>query len=250
MKVRMRFTKMGKVRFTSHRDIARVWERVLRRADVPVAYSEGFSPRPKLSFGLALPTGGESLAEYLDIDVDEGRAVPSLDELPGRLTEILPEGMESTGLTLVEPGADSLQHAVVACTWRIEVDGVTPADLAVAAEKALAAESLVVTRERKGKPVTDDVRPALVSLSVLASPSSDGTEVRPERPAGCVLEAELATQTRSLRPSELVRLLDAEGLAGDVRVCRLHQWIEAGGVRAEPVALPDAPAPHAHGRAS
>jgi radical SAM-linked protein len=190
---------------------------------------------------LALPTGGESRAEYLDVDVDEGRDVPPLAELPARLTEILPEGMEATALTTLEPGADSLQHAVVACTWRIEVAGVTSADLAVAAEKALAAESLVITRERKGKPVTDDVRPALVSLAVLSGTASA---------AGCVLEAELATQTRSLRPSELVRLLDAEERAGEVRVCRLHQWIEAGGVRAEPVALPDAPAPRAQGRAS
>ncbi|OWY62154.1 hypothetical protein B7486_59955, partial [cyanobacterium TDX16] len=109
-----------------------------------------------------------------------------------------------------------------------------------AAERALAADTLVVTRERKGKPVTDDVRPAIVSLAVVAT----------ERTAGSVLEAELATQTRSLRPSELVTLLDPEGRAGDVRVCRLHQWIEAGGVRVEPVELPDAPAPHAGRRAS
>ena len=239
-----------------------------------MAYSEGFSPRPKLSFGLALPTGGESLAEYLDVDVDEQRPVPSLDELPATLSALLPEGIDAPALTPFEPGADSLQHAVTGCTWRIEVDGVAPADLAVAAERALAADTLVVTRERKGKPVTDDVRPALVGLAVVAhsptggdrvpsptggdrvpsptrgdrvpSPTGGGTE----RPAGSVLEAELATQTRSLRPSELVRLLDPEGTAGDVRVCRLHQWIEADGERVEPVALPDAPAPHATRRAS
>jgi radical SAM-linked protein len=249
MKVRVRFTKVGKVRFTSHRDIARVWERVLRRADVPVAYSEGFSPRPKLSFGLALPTGGESLAEYLDVDVDEGRPAPDLDALPELLSELLPEGMDATALSVLEPGADSLQHAVVACTWNIRVPGVTAADLTTAAERALAADTLVITRERKGKPVTDDVRPAITSLAVLTTPS-DGAEHGTERTAACELEAELATQTRSLRPSELVTLLDPEGEAGDVRVCRLHQWIEAGGVRVEPVALPDAPAPHAQRRAS
>jgi radical SAM-linked protein len=241
VKVRVRFTKQGKVRFTSHRDIARVWERVLRRADVPVAYSEGFSPRPKVSFGLALPTGGESLAEYLDVDVDEGRPAPDLDRLPELLSELLPEGMDAPALAPLEPRADSLQHAVVACTWRIEVPGVTPADLAVAAERALAADTLVITRERKGKQVTDDVRPAISSLAVVSTAG---------RSAGSVLEAELATQTRSLRPSELVSLLDPEGDAGDVRVCRLHQWIEAGGVRVEPVVLPDAPAPHAGRRAS
>ena len=61
MRQRVRFTKRGKVRFLSHRDLARVWERALRRAGIRVAYSEGFSPRPKVSFGLALSTWYESL---------------------------------------------------------------------------------------------------------------------------------------------------------------------------------------------
>src|SRR5690606_40985756 len=68
-RVRIRFSKLGKVRFTSHRDTARIWERALRRADLPVAYTEGFAPRPRVSFGLALPTGAESLGEYLDVDL-------------------------------------------------------------------------------------------------------------------------------------------------------------------------------------
>ena len=69
MIVRMRFTKLGKIRWTSHRDVARMWERALRRAGLPVAYTQGFSPRPQLSFGLALPTGCESVAEYLDVSL-------------------------------------------------------------------------------------------------------------------------------------------------------------------------------------
>jgi hypothetical protein len=67
MRIRFRFTKLGKIRFTSQRDVARMWERALRRSGLPVAWSEGFSPHPLLSFSLALPTGCESLAEYLDI---------------------------------------------------------------------------------------------------------------------------------------------------------------------------------------
>ena len=61
--VRLRYAKVGKVRWTSHRDAARIWERALRRAELAVAYTEGFSPRPRLHFGLALPTGYESDAE-------------------------------------------------------------------------------------------------------------------------------------------------------------------------------------------
>lgn len=73
-RIRLRFTKLGKVRWTSHRDVARMWERALRRAGLPVAYSGGFSPHPLLSFGLALPTGCESTAEYVDVALDPVRA--------------------------------------------------------------------------------------------------------------------------------------------------------------------------------
>ena len=66
MRVRLRFTKLGKLRFLGHRDLARCWERAIRKAELPIAYSEGFSPRPRMHFGLALPTGCESEAEYGD----------------------------------------------------------------------------------------------------------------------------------------------------------------------------------------
>ena len=69
MRVRIRFHKKGKVRFTSHRDVARIWERALRKAEGAVSYSQGFSPRPKLAVGLALSTGHESEAEFLDLEL-------------------------------------------------------------------------------------------------------------------------------------------------------------------------------------
>src|SRR5439155_182831 len=72
MRVRLRYTKAGKVRWTSHRDLARMFERAFRRTQLPIAYSGGFAPRPKVSFGLALPTGAESEAEYLDLEPVEG----------------------------------------------------------------------------------------------------------------------------------------------------------------------------------
>ncbi len=71
MLVRLEYHKVGKIRFLGHRDVARVLERSLRRAGLPLRYSEGFSPRPRLSFGLALSTGYESIAEYLDVELLE-----------------------------------------------------------------------------------------------------------------------------------------------------------------------------------
>src|SRR3954447_5308051 len=155
MKIRIRFSKLGKVRFTSHRDVARIWERALRKAEVPVTYSEGFSPRPKLSFGLALSTGHESLGEYLDV---ESPGALDTDALPARLDPCLPVGIDVQAAAEVEPGIASLQQAVTSCTWRIEVTGVGATDLDATVARLLAADELVVTRERKGRPVTDDLR--------------------------------------------------------------------------------------------
>lgn len=229
MKVRVRFTKMGKVRFTSHRDLARMWERALRRASLAVDYSQGFSPRPKLHFGLALPTGAESEGEYLDIDLVAGTDVDP-ESLPARLTPCLPIGIAVQAAVPIDVGAVSLQQAVTSCTWRIGVSDVTVQDAAVAVERALTADRLVVTRERKGKAVTDDLRPYILALAV-TDPTPDGVE----------MEAELGTQPRSLRPSELLRALDPPLV--ERRVCRIHQWMALDGVRSEPLSLGPADAP-------
>jgi radical SAM-linked protein len=218
--VRVRFSKLGKIRFTSHRDVARIWERALRRASVPVAYTQGFSPHPKLSFGLALSTGHESLGEYLDVDVAEPVDVESL---PARLDPCLPVGLHVQAANEIEPGTPSLQQAVEACSWRIEVNGADDATLGEAVANVLAAPSLVVTRTRKGRPVTEDVRPAVESLAA----GGDGTVM-----------ADLATQPRGLRPSELVAVM-GDGLI-EGRVCRLHQWLSIDGARQEPLASAEA----------
>lgn len=244
MKVRARFAKQGKVRFTSHRDLARMWERALRRAELSVAYTQGFSPRPKLHFGLALPTGAESEAEYLDIDqadpADGGPAELDPATLPDRLTPCLPEGITVTAAAIVDTGVMSLQQAVTSCTWRLTVGDTTAQEAAVAVERALAADEIVLTRERKGKSVTDDLRPLICALAVLG-----------ETPDGVELEAELATQPRSVRPSELLSALDPP--LTERRVCRIHQWVALDGARTEPLSLGPAVAPpdaHAEVRAS
>jgi radical SAM-linked protein len=228
---RLRFTKLGKVRWTSHRDVARMWERALRRAEVPVAYTEGFSPRPRLSFGLALSTGHESLGEYVDVDLADSVDVPSL---PARLTPALPTGIDCVAALALAGGEASLQQAVSACTWEIELAGVDRTATAEAVAAALAAPSLIATRTRKGHEVTDDLRPAIIALAVsVTARDGDGTAVT----------AEVATQPRGLRPGELV---DAcFGAVEAPRVLRTHQWIEHDGARREPVPVDATSLPHA-----
>jgi radical SAM-linked protein len=225
MKLRIRFTKLGKIRWTSHRDIARMFERALRRTSLPVAYSEGFSPRPRISFGLALPTGAESLAEYLDIELASDLATAGLAE---RLSAALPGGLDVITAALLDERG-SLQQDVTSCRWEIGVPSST--DLPALVEHALNSPTLVVQRERKGSITEDDVRPAIVQLEAL-----DGR-----------LACELATQPRGLRPAELLGAVGIDPTAGDVR--RTHQWIQRDGERREPLPA-DAPAPHARERAS
>jgi radical SAM-linked protein len=215
MKVRTRFTKLGRVRWTSHRDVARMWERALRRGRVPVAYTAGFSPRPQLSFGLALPTGCESVAEYLDITLAEPFDAAAVGALLGPL---LPEGVDVVAAGVIEPGTASLQEAVSSCTWEIEVPG-DPDDLGAAIERVLGAGSLPIQRERKGRQVVDDLRPSVLALSSVAGAS------------GPVLLAELGTRPRGVRPSELAQAMGIElGLAR-----RTRQLIECDGSRWEPL---------------
>jgi radical SAM-linked protein len=244
--VRLRHTKLGKVRFASHRDIARVWERALRKAAVRVAYTEGFSPRPRLSFGLALPTGAESLGEYLDVDLD---LTLTVDDLPARLTPVLPVGIDVQGAVDVAPGTPSLQQAVTSCTWRIEVLGCPPSRLDHLVGELLARAEVPVSRERKGRTVEDDLRPLILSLAVV---DESGAVPSDER---AVLLADLGTQPRGIRPAELLAALGSDLEPG--RVCRIHQWLLLDGAPREPIPLanpggwPGATStPHAQARAS
>lgn len=249
-RIRIRFTKFGRVRFTSHRDVARVWERSLRRSRLPVAYSEGFSPRPRLRFGLALATSHESWGEYLDVDLEPGSltdgSVPDLDTLAELITPTLPPGMAVQAVASVEPGTPSLQEAVASCDWLVDVPALTPERADDLVATALSAPALPVTRTRKGKEVTDDVRPAVRALRV-ADPD-ERPPVADWQPAGVVLRAELGTQPRACRPSELLAAVDPTLEEG--RVVRIHQWTIVDGVRSEPIPLARPSTAHATVRAS
>ena len=210
MRLRIRFSKVGKVRWTSHRDVARMWERAFRRVELPVAYSGGFAPRPKVSFGLALPTGCESTAEYLDVELSADVPVDG-----GALSGALPVGVDVLALAPVD-GAGSLQQEVTSCTWTADVGDADPAALA---DTVLTAESLPATRERKGRQVTDDLRPSVLRVDVTGPRE---------------LTFDLATQPRGVRPTEVLAVA-APGLEVGP-VCRTHQWIERDGARWEPLA--------------
>ncbi|MGE0879897.1 MAG: TIGR03936 family radical SAM-associated protein [Acidimicrobiia bacterium] len=230
--VRMRFAKLGKIRFTSHRDVARMWERAFRRTGVAVAMSEGFSPRPKLAFGLALSTGHESIAEYLDADLVDP---PSCSELSALLSPALPLGLDVLAAAPVERSADSLQQVVTSCTWVITLPGTDAGAIRDDVAAALDRAEIVATRTRKGVETSDDIRPAIAALNVDVDRSSKGATV---------VVADLLTQPRSLRPQELVAAL-WPGIDDECKVLRTEQWIEHAGARREVLPVDATAVPHA-----
>lgn len=224
MRLRVRHTKLGKVRFVGHRDLARVWERAIRKVALPIAYTEGFNPRPKLHFGLALSVGHESLAEYIDIDLRE--PVDAIG-LADRLSAALPVGVDVAAIAVVERSQLALQAAVSASTWWFDVP-VAPG-LADTVARLLAADSLPIEVERKGAASLLDARPQIESLALdshgpMVAPTVDPCAARTTR-----ITAVLGRAERSLRPSELL------GLLGDgaevARVTRVEQWIDVDGSR-------------------
>ncbi|MCI2416273.1 TIGR03936 family radical SAM-associated protein [Saccharopolyspora sp. K220] len=160
-KLRLRYAKRGRLRFTSHRDVARTFERALRRAGVPMAYSQGFSPHPKVSWAGAVPTGVSSVAEYVELQLVE-RLDPAV--LRGELDAALPEGIDVLDAVEAAPGA--LADRLEVSRWRIDLPGTDVAELRDAVAALMAAESALVERLTKDGRRTIDARAALVSAEV------------------------------------------------------------------------------------
>jgi radical SAM-linked protein len=237
--IRVRFTKHGKVRFISHRDVARAFERAFRIEALPLAFTQGFSPRPKVSFGLALSVGHESEAEYLDLELRE--QIPPESLVPP-MSDALPVGMDVTGAVALADRAPSLQEAVTAVEYRVGVadpDGNPPSTEALqgAIDRALSATRLEVARTRKGREIVEDLRPIIRELQVVAPSTVTDDPATHHRYRGdddaVVLGLELSTQPRGARPGDVISALDLPIV--EVRVTRTCQWIERDGARLEPL---------------
>jgi radical SAM-linked protein len=161
-RVRLRYTKRGRLRFTSHRDFQRAFERALRRAEVPMAYSAGFTPHPKVSYANAAPTGVGSEAEYLEIALAEARDPEKLRIL---LDESLPAGLDITDA--VEARTPGLAERLQASVWQLRLDGVEPAEAGRAIAAFLAAEAVEVERMTKNGVRVFDSRGAVARLEMV-----------------------------------------------------------------------------------
>jgi radical SAM-linked protein len=198
-RVRIRYAKRGRLRFSSHRDLARAFERALRRAVVPMAYSAGFSPHPRISYVGAAPTGAASEAEYLEIGLIEP---VDLAELRAALDAALPAGFDV--LEAVPAGPGSLAERIEASRWRIELPGVAPEELTGAVSRLLAAAQAPVTRMTKAGQREVDVRAAVVALRV-SQPD--------EEPGRAIIDAVVRQVVPAVRPEDILTALrDVGGL--------------------------------------
>ncbi|MDO4785231.1 MAG: TIGR03936 family radical SAM-associated protein [Propionibacteriaceae bacterium] len=159
-RLRLRYAKRGPARFTSHRDFGRAFERALRRAGVPMAYSSGFSPHPRISYANASPTGAATEAEYLELGLAE---VCDPAKLMAALNAALPPGM--VVLAVGPGGGPSLADLLQASRWRIVLPDAEPEALRSAAESLLGRSSVQVERMTKSGMRSFDARAAIISLS-------------------------------------------------------------------------------------
>ncbi len=160
-KLRLRYAKRGRLRFSSHRDFQRALERALRRADVPMAYSAGFHPHPKISFANAAPTGTASEAEYVELSLAQ-RCDPEAVRVA--LDSSLPSGLDVVQVVEAAPGA--LADRLEASDWQVVLPGLDRVAVEAAVEAFLALEQVDVERLTKNGPRTLDARGPVVSLRV------------------------------------------------------------------------------------
>jgi radical SAM-linked protein len=239
-RIRVRYAKRGRLRFASHRDFARAFERALRRADVPMAYSAGFTPHPKISYVGAAPTGAASEAEYLEVGL--AREMDS-DALRARLDAALPPGLDI--IEALPAGVGSLAERMEASQWQIVLPGVHPAAAQEAVDQFLARDEVRVERLTKNGRRHIDVRAAVLRVGVGGAETNGETDGGYVAETGggdvrAILDVVVRQVTPTVRPDDVVAALhDVAALAptGPPLATRLAQGpVDAEGAVGDPLA--------------
>ena len=196
-RVRLRYAKRGPLRFSSHRDFQRAFERAVRRAGVPIAFSAGFSPHPRISYANAAPTGIASEAEYLEIGLTR-KVQP--DDLRVALDAALPSGMDI--IEAVEAHAPDFAERLQASVWQAELFDVSVEEVQGAVGALLAAPAAEVTRMTKQGLRTFDARPALLGIEL--ERAQDAVE-------SVILRLVVRHTTPAVRPDDILQALFSVG---------------------------------------
>jgi radical SAM-linked protein len=170
----VRYAKRGKMRFASHRDVARAFERGVRRAGLPIAHSAGFTPHPKISYAGGAPTGVASEAEYLSLALTARSEAEAVREW---LNAALPDGIDVIDVT--EDAGGLPASRLTASEWQVILPGLTPDSVAPAVQRFLALEHAQVERLTNKGMRSMDARSAVVTLDVQGGDRpADGVALR------------------------------------------------------------------------
>lgn len=219
-RLRVRYAKRGRLRFSSHRDFQRALERALRRAGVPVAFSGGFSPHPRVSYAGAAPTGTASEAEYLEVALAERREP---EEVRRALDAALPAGLDVLEVVEAPPDAPSLPDLLAASVWEIALPGVDEAAASAAVRAFLAATDVPVERTTKRGRRRFDARAAVVGCAVSARPAR--TSAGPDDDCA-IMQVIVRHGTPAVRPDDVLaglRVVAGLQLPSAPQVRRLRQ---------------------------
>src|SRR5215216_1206995 len=181
MRIRITFVKQGALRYTGHLDLHRLWERAARRAELPLAYSQGFHPQPKMNMAAALPLGFSSRCEVMDMRLEQ--AIP-LEDLSTRLNETLPLGLQVVDIEQVDDQEPALQTQVLSAEYEVTLtEEVDRSELQSKIDSTLASTSIL--RERRGKiydlrPLIEELRLPVDGKIFMKLTAREGATGRPE----------------------------------------------------------------------
>ena len=195
-RVIVRYAKRGRMRFASHRDIARAVERGVRRAGLPIAYSAGFTPHPKISYAGAAPTGTASEAEYLEISLTEARAA---SEVRDRLDAALPDGIDV--IDVIEGPGSLAGLQLEASHWQAVLPGIQPEDADRAVGAFLASGSLEVERLTAKGSRRVDARAAVITME------TDRRAVDTQHTGNAILRMVVRHVMPAVRPDDILAAL-------------------------------------------
>lgn len=160
MRIQITFSKQGALRYTGHLDLHKLWERAARRAELPLAYSQGFHPQPRMNIAAALPLGFSSTCEVLDLRLERDI---ELDSLPDQLNATLPPGIHVSAVSQVDERAPALQTQVLSAEYEVRmIEAGFPSEVRRSVEALMAAESIIRIRREKQY----DLRPLIEWVEV------------------------------------------------------------------------------------
>lgn len=167
-RLRVTFSQSGALRYVGHLDVVRTWERGLRRAQAPLAYSAGFNPGPRLYFASGLPLGATGCAEIVDVLLTEAMDPAAFVAQVGPL---LPPGLALVDAHEAPLKTPALQAVLLASVWQVDVQSDdSPAAMAERIERLLAQAAIPAHKRRKGRSADYDLRPLILGMDYAGTP--------------------------------------------------------------------------------